>query len=230
MSDRDARALKGQAPPSPNPEVIPWRGRYSGRVAILCGGLSAAEQPLDRITCPILGVNASWNRIQFPRTFAHLLSSWQYADDVRRRFEGRWPDLPVFQKTWGGHAGLWRGSIPLRKRDGEVFRFDLDQGVWTCAAPIVALQLLVYLGFTEIVFVGLDLKLPGNGYTHWWDEGKDTPANNEWAKKMHLIQRRALVVCRDALRGERPDVSVLNVSPISACEAFPSTSFDQVFA
>ncbi len=230
MSDRDRRALLGQAPASANPEVLPWKGRYSGRVAILCGGLSAGTQPLERITCPILGVNASWNRIEYPRTFAHLLSSWQYADDIRRTHEHRWPDLPIFQKTWGGHAGLWPRSIPLRKRDGEVFRFDLELGIWTCAAPIVALQLLVYLGFNELVFVGLDLKLPGNGHTHWWDAGKDTPANNEWAKKMHLIQRRALVDCKRALGGGRPDVRVINVSPDTSCEAFPSTPFDHVFA
>lgn len=229
MSDRDRRALSGQAPPTPNPEVLPWQGRYSGRVAILCGGLSAATQPLDRITCPILGVNASWHRIEFPRTFAHLLSSWQYADGARRRFEGRWPDLPVFQKTWGGHAGLWPRAIPLRKRDGEVFRFDLQNGIWTCAAPIVALQLLIFLGFTELVFIGLDLKVQGR-HTHWWDHGADTPANVEWARKMHLIQRRALVVCRDAIRGARPDVRVINVSPDSACEAFARVPFGEVFA
>jgi hypothetical protein len=228
LSDRDRLAKLSK--PTPNPEVLPWRGRYSGRVAILCGGLSAGKQPLERIACPILGVNASWHRIQFPRTFAHLLSSWQYADACRAQFEGRWAELPVFQKTWGGHAGLWPSAIPLRKRDGEVFRLDLEHGIWTCAAPIVALELLVYLGFTELVFVGLDLKLPGNGFTHWWDHARDTPANNEWAKKMHLIQRRALVVCRDTLRRERPDVRVINVSPDTACEAFPSTPFDEVFA
>jgi hypothetical protein len=210
-------------------DVAGWKGTKSGRVAILCGGLSAERQPLERIDCPILGVNHSWNRIAYPRTFAHVLSSWQYADERGRHILASWPDMPLFQKTWGGHAGLIPGTIPLRKSGREKFSFDCSLGVWTHSAPILTLQLVIYLGFTEIVFVGLDLKVPPGNRIHWWDDSVDTSANNSWARQMHALQRKALLEARGAIQATRPDVRVFNVSDDTACEAYPSTPFDVLF-
>lgn len=202
-----------------------YKGAYRGRVAILCGGTSIDEQPLERISCPILGINESWRPprgITYPRTWAHLLSDWRGADAYGAEVVKRWPLMLTFQKiSRNTHVP---GAIPLLASRVEHFSLDMHAGSWNVAAPVLALQLVVYLGFTDIVFVGLDLKRRGSRL-HWWDAAADVrdPAR-DWHVQAHALRR-----CAAELSVARPDVAMCNVSHDTACDAFVRRGFGDVF-
>jgi hypothetical protein len=206
-----------------------YKGRYAGRrVAILCGGTTAAEQDLSRITCPILGVNESWRAMPYPRTFAHVLSDMAGAQAYGGYVVTTWPDMPVFQKVWAEGMMLIPGAIAIRS-SSDRFSFDLERGASTSCAPVLALQIAVYLGFTDVVMVGLDHKHRGDKM-HWWDHGPAMHPNRAQAERNWKIQGQALRHCARILRGRRPDVVVRNVSHETTCNAFDLAKFEEIFA
>lgn len=205
-----------------------FRDSGSGRVAILLGGPSVREQDLSRVRCPIIGTNQSWRGITWPRTFAHVLSDWRSALEYGPEVVSSWPSMPVFQKAFD-QKNLVPGTIPLWKRDGEGFRFDIEHGAWTMGAPVVALQLAVYMGFHEIVLLGLDLKMRGAN-VHWWDASPMGAALEHQAAANWKLQATALRTCAQAIATHPRGVQVVNVSHDSQCDAFARRSFDEVFA
>ncbi len=204
-----------------------YKGRYEGRVAILCGGTTAGEQALDRVACPILGVNESWRAMPWPRTFAHVLSDWRGALVHGPHIVQTWPQMPLFQKAFDP-KNLVPGTIPIWKRDGE-FRFDIENGAWTMGAPVLALQLVVYMGFTEVIFIGLDLKQRGQAI-HWWGDDPSAGYRRQEAAHNWRLQSTALRSCAKTLHTHAPHARVLNVSHDTACDAFEIKAFDEVFA
>lgn len=205
-----------------------YAGRFTGRGAVLCGGTTAAEQPLDRIRCPLLGVNKSYRLVEPARTFAHILSGLVSALTDSLTLFTLAPRLPVF--SWrtppgGGHRAPNVIVVP----QVHSYTFDVSKGMrWVGAAP-AALQLMVYLGFTEIVFVGLDLKRRGR-HLKAWEQANEAASNTYDAERDYLTQGRALDDLATMLARQRPHVRVLNVSHDSACGAFERRSFDEVFA
>lgn len=205
-----------------------YKGLYRGRVAILCGGTTAEEQDLHRITCPILGVNESWRAMPFPRTFAHVLSDMAGAQAYGGHVLATWPEMPVFQKIWADGKMLLPGAIPIRSISDR-FSFDLEHGVSTSCAPVLCLQIAVYLGFTDIIMVGLDHKYRG-GKLHWWDKGGPLHGYRRQTERDWRIQGEALHHCARILGGVKPSVKVRNVSHDTTCDAFLLAKFDEVFA
>lgn len=212
---------------NPRP-LTQYRDAYEGRVAILLGGLSVQEQDLTRVACPIIGVNESWRGVAWPRTFAHVLSDWRGALRYGAHVVSTWPSMAVFQKAFDQRY-LVPGTIPLWKRDGEGFRFDLEHGAWTMGAPVVALQLAVYMGFDEIVLLGLDLKMRGANI-HWWDSSPMGSVPEQQAAANWKLQGEALRDCAKSIATHPRGVKVLNVSHDSQCDAFARASFDEAFS
>jgi hypothetical protein len=208
--------------------LLDYRAAYEGRVAILLGGASVREQDLSRVRCPILGTNQSWRGLSWPRAVAHVLSDWRTALDYGAHVVSSWPSMPVFQKAFDVRYVL-PGTIPLWKRDGEGFRFDLEHGAWTMGAPVLALQLAVYMGFSEIVLLGLDLKMRGAN-VHWWDAAPMGAILESQAAANWALQAAALITCAEAIATHPRGVRVVNVSHDSACDAFTRRPFDEVFA
>ncbi len=206
-----------------------YKGRYSGRrVAILCGGTTAEEQDLSRITCPILGVNESWKAMPYPRTFAHVLSDMAGAQAYGGHVVATWPDMPVFQKIWADGKMHIPGAIAIRSSSNR-FSFDLEHGASTSCAPVLCLQIAVYMGFTDIIMVGLDHKYRGDKL-HWWDQGDPLHPDRGQAERNWKVQAGALRDCARILKGVAPSVRVRNVSHDTTCEAFELAKFDEVFA
>ena len=228
-ADADADAdtaleLRNSLDPS---HVSFYRSAYRGRLVVLCGGTTLNEQPLELLHgTPTLGVNESFRgahpATRYPSTWAHLLSDWRGADAYGAEVVRRWPLMLTFQKiASNSHVA---GTIPLIRRNGEEFRTDLARGVWNICAPVLALQLGVYLGFTDIVFAGLDLKRR-SPRLHWWSSEPDVrDPSHDWN-----IQRAALRKCAAHLSRYLPHVRVCNVSHDTTCDAFEQRRFDDVF-
>lgn len=221
------RRAARSAPPPLN--LADFGGAYSGRVAIMCGGTTATERDLSRIRCPILGVNKSYRFIEYPRTFAHLLSGIVSACNDAPAIAALWPGMPLF--SWRTPPGGMPHNSSLFIL-GQCSAFNLDAskgGIRWLGAAVASLQLVVFMGFDEIVFVGLDLKRRA-AQLKAWEVFADSPLNPYDPTRDYQIQAAALDDCWALIRHARPDVRVLNVSHDSACDVFERANFDEVFA
>ena len=119
--------------------------------------------------------------------------------------------------TLGGRP--W--GVPLKSLGSEGFSWDLEQGIYTgYTIAYFALQLAVYMGFSEIYFLGLDLKHQG-GRTHFF--GSDFHSMNHEATEFPKMARM-LAYAAERLQG--CGIQVYNCSPDSTLKCFPKVSYE----
>lgn len=196
----------------PGKSILELKGRHSGRVAILFNGPSLALHDLNKIACPIIGIN---------RTFTGSKSYSGPEPDYLCVADDVWISHPLVQK----HPGLINGTIDKRDigyRATRNFRmspfsFDLWRDGYVSPVPCttghLALQAAVYMGFTELYCLGLDLS--GGHF-----DGTIGSRHYILADRFHKIQA-------PLLKDREITVRICG-SPGSACKAFGHVGFEAV--
>jgi hypothetical protein len=190
------------------------KGIHSGRCAILFNGASMAQHDLFRIKVPIVGMNRT--HVGYPG------------------YVGPQPDyLCVVDWLWlkkpevMAHPRLINGSTYKKNLGHRVTRhprmspFSLDLARDGFVAPVpattghLALQLAVYLGFTELYCVGFDM-----GGKHF----DGTAASNHFKSALRYHRRQTSIL-------EKHGVKVFVCgSPNSAIDFWPHAPFEAVCA
>jgi hypothetical protein len=192
------------------------RGVHAGkRLFILASGPSLATLDLSRLERRlVMGLNRSF--LAYPRTHYNCTMDQRlfdlYPDELRQTrqlftLEGR---------PWG---------IPLTLLGAEGFSLDLARGIYSgYTIAYFAMQVATYLGFTELVYLGLDLKHDA-GNTHFF--GTDFHSENhectEFPRMRRMLQAGARVLMDHGVR-------IYSCSPLSSLRGFDSVSYDHALS
>jgi hypothetical protein len=181
-------------------------------VFILASGPSLATLDLTPLRRRIvIGLNRS--SLIFPDTHYHCTMDdrlfREYGDLLRKsRYLFTFEDRPF--------------GIPLRLLGSEGFSYDLSRGIYSgYTVSYFALQLAVWMGFTRVCFLGLDLCHDG-GRTHFFGVD-DVSRNHEQTEFPKMI--RMMEYAADQLAGTR--VQVCTCSPTSTLDCFERVSYEQ---
>ena len=139
--------------------VEDFRGVHEGkRVFVLASGPSLLDQDLERLKNRlVIGMNRSF--LNYPDTHYHCMMDQRLFDlypeeTARARYVFTLKDRPA--------------GIPLRFLGSEGFSEDLTEGIYSgYTVSYFALQLAVYMGFTQVIYLGLDL-MHRQGNTHFF--------------------------------------------------------------
>lgn len=185
------------------------------RLFILASGPSLSKvdfEPLKRRM--VMGLNRS--ALLFPDTHYHCTMDQRLFDehpDVLRQTR--------YLFTLQGRP--WGTALSLLGSEG--FSWDLEKGIYSgYTVSYFALQVAVYMGFSEIFYLGLDLRHE-SGKTHFF--GNDFHSrNHEQTEFPHM--RKMLNYGARVLEGH--NVKVFNCSPISDLECFPKVSYEHALS
>lgn len=198
----------------PGRPVSELQGIGSGRVAILFNGPSLKQHDLFKIPCPIIGMNRThlgWKGYEGPQP------------DWLCLIDHVWFDVPKMMSALthpaiingGTHKNPQGWRIPKHPRMSP-WSFDLARdgyaGNIPCTTGYMALQLAVWMGFTEIFCLGLDM---GGGHF-----------DGTQASLFYPTARAHLRRMAKRLGEVRPDVKVwVCGSPQSQADAFEKCGF-----
>ncbi len=116
-------------------------------------------------------------------------------------------------------------GLPLKLLGGEGFSLDLEKGIYSgYTISYFALQVVVYMGFKNIFYLGLDLKHEGPK-THFFGQDPQTlnHEHTEFPRMIKMLNYGAEVLAST-------DVKVYNCSPTSTLECFPKVSYEEALA
>jgi hypothetical protein len=200
---------------TPNP-ISTFKGIHKDkRLFILASGPSLSDHDLSLLDRRmVMGLNRSF--FNYADTYYHCCMDQRlfelYEEEMKRTrvlftLEGR---------PWG---------VPLKLLGSEGFSYDLEEGVFTgYTISYLALQVALYMGFSEVYFLGLDLKFK-DGSTHFF--GKDFHSRNhqttEFPKMKKMLERAA-----DEIKGT--EMKVFNCSPVSDLECFEKADYEWAVA
>lgn len=203
------------------------------RVAILCCGPSLGNVDLSRIDCPTIGVNMSYLAMQATYhvftaaalVYGHRNELYKLTPDVKRRFcpvASTHCEVPRQVAAWS------YTSISARRGFPEMpVPYDLMRDGWvTCGGAPTALQTAVGLGFKEVVFCGLDLRIVKQ--IHFYSEKETARLGN----LSSVSQRRiGFAVQLDCLMHLQPWLDKLGVEVFNtgAADIFQKCKFDWAF-
>ena len=144
-----------------------YRNLYAGRCVILCPGPSAGRVDLSRVDCAIIGVNRSFELFPGPYV-GYVCVDWNGMEEWDGPLRRLWDNgTAVFLRHDYRDGRTPDYGIPLSagyQGAGE-FETDIERAIWIAEAAPTALQVAGYLGFREILFIGLDLqKVAGRRY------------------------------------------------------------------
>jgi hypothetical protein len=193
--------------------VADFKGLHRDRrVFILASGPSLAKVDLGRLSRRIvIGLNRSF--LVYPDAHYHCTMDQRLFDEYPVELRRSRYLFTLEGRPFG---------IPLHLLGSEGFSFDLEEGVYSgYTVSYLALQLAAYMGFTEIFFLGLDLKhAPGHTHFFGWDYHSETHENTEFPKMRRMLTRGV-----QALRSA--GIAVYNCSPESTLHGVPSLSLDR---
>ena len=181
------------------------------RLFILGSGPSLNDVDLSRLERRIvMGLN---------RSFLALSDTHYHCAMDRRLFE-LYPQELEQARYLFTIPGNPRG-IPIKLAGTEGFSWDLEKGIYSgYTIAYFALQLGVFMGFSQIFFLGLDLKLhEGNTHFFGFDFASRRHEQTEFPKMRRMLGYGAKVL-RDA------PVEVYNCSPVSTVNVFPTVTYD----
>ena len=196
----------------PYDRIEDFKGLHDGQsVFVLASGPSLGELDLSPLKRRIvIGLNRS--SLLYPDTHYHCVMDLQlfekYSDLLlRSRYLFTFPDRPF--------------GIPIQLLGAEGFSSDLSEGIYSgYTVSFFALQLAVYMGFSNIFFLGLDLK-HDKGATHFF--GSDWVSRNhettEFPKMIRMFEYGAAELAES-------DIRVYNCSPDTSLTCFERTSLD----
>ena len=193
-------------------EIKDFKGVHRGkRLFILASGPSLNTLDLSKLERRIvMGLNRSF--LAVPDAHYHCAMDRRlfdlYPEELKRtRYLFTIPGCP-----WG---------IPVKLLGTEGFSWDLEKGIYSgYSIAYYALQLAVYMGFSEIFFLGLDLKLR-EGKTHFFgfDFASRSHEKTEFPKMRKMFAHAADVL-------EQAPVEVYSCSPVSTIEGLTKVSYE----
>lgn len=185
---------------------------HHGRnVFILASGPSLGRidlEPLKRRI--VIGLNRS--SLIYPDTHYHCTMDERLFNEYEELLKKSRYMFTFPQRPFG---------IPIKLLGSEGFSCDLAHGIYSgYTVSYFTLQLAVYMGFTNIFYLGLDLK-HAEGQTHFF--GSDWVSTNheqtEFPKMIRMLHFAAQ-------RLAPTDVQVYNCSPISTLQCFERVSYE----
>lgn len=194
-------------------QISTYKNLHLGKnIFILSSGPSLADLDLSLLKNKIvMGLNRSI--LTYPEPYYQSVFDYRlfdlYLDDfkkVRQLFTLE--DRPI--------------GLPLKLLGGEGFSFDLEEGIYSgYTISYFALQVVVYMGFKKIFFLGLDLKHDGPK-THFF--GQDSQTKNheqtEFPRMKKMLDFGAHILADT-------DVQVFNCSPTSNLESFKKIAYSE---
>jgi hypothetical protein len=181
------------------------------RVFVLASGPSLAEldlSPLERRI--VIGLNRSF--LAFEGAHYHCVMDQRLFELFPAQLRGARYLFTVPDRPFG---------IPIPLLGSQGFSFDLEEGIYSgYTIAHFALQVAVYMGFSEIFFLGLDLCLAGPR-THFF--GHDFRSENHETTEFPKM-RRCLDHAAEVLRPT--GVKVYNCSRTSTLHCFPTVSYE----
>lgn len=189
------------------------RGRHKGRCVILANGpsLQTPEQ-LARVDCPVIGMNRSYER---RASDYHVFIDRTAIKEQLPHVAGKCPVIIRRQEQ------PIDGTIHVPIEFTMLPRFfDLERGWFVAGAAIAATQLAVHLGFTDLVYCGLDLKRRGD-MLHFYGHGRYVDFDPQIAAFAAVF-----VTFRDHYQGE---IRAFNTCQDSAERQFERLDFNQVW-
>ena len=185
------------------------------RLFILASGPSLVQQDLSRLGRRlVMGLNRSvW---AYPDAHYHCTMDQRLFDEFPEALGATRYLFTLEGRPFG---------IPLRLLGSEGFSEDLAEGIYSgYTVSYFALQVAIYMGFTEVFFLGLDLNHHA-GQTHFFghDFRSRTHVETEFPRMMRMLTF-------GAERAVQLGVRVYNCSPTSSLECFERVSFDEALA
>ena len=204
-----------------------FRGLHSGRTFILGNGPSLGDHDLSRLQEPTFGVNRSFKaHVSQYHVASDELTFREHRSDLRITprhvfaTEGRFPEV---DRPW---------IVPIKTLGDAIgWSWDLAEGVYPRFSTYVAMQLAVWMGFTDLVLLGTDLTARGKGPEargHFFSDG---PLDNPWIGDARFQSEcfgyAAGVLDAWADHGYTP-VRVRVVSDACPLRCFEKVSFEEV--
>jgi hypothetical protein len=185
------------------------------RLFILASGPSLSEvdlAPLSRRL--VMGLNRSF--LVYPDTHYHCCMDQRLFDLFPELLQKARYLFTLEGRPWG---------IPMKLLGSEGFSEDLTRGVYSgYTISYLALQVAIYMGFKEVIYLGLDLDHK-EGKTHFF--GSDFHSRNHVDTEFPRMKR---VLEFGAKEATKRGVSVFNCSPLSTLEGFTKLSFEEALA
>ncbi|MCO6431508.1 MAG: hypothetical protein J5J00_11665 [Deltaproteobacteria bacterium] len=190
-----------------------FRGVHQGkRLFLLASGPSISGlnfEPLQRRL--VMGLNRSF--LLFPDTHYQCCMDQRLFDLYPEMLKKSRYLFTLRGRPWG---------IQLNLLGGEGFSFDLSAGIYSgYTISYMALQVAVYMGFKELVYLGLDLK-HDSGRTHFF--GADFHSRNhedtEFPRMLRMLQRGAQEAAKE-------NVKLFNCSPVSVIDGFENITYEE---
>ncbi len=189
-----------------------FKGLHTGkRLFILASGPSLGDYDLSPLSRRmVMGLNRSF--LTYPDTHYHCCMDHRlfdlYPDLMKQtRFLFTLQDRP-----WG---------IPINLLGSEGWSWDLEEGVYSgYTISYLSLQIAVYMGFSEIIYLGLDLK-HREGHTHFF--GQDFHSRNhpdtEFPKMKKMLEYGASLL-------KDKEIEVYNCSSLTDLTCFKKITFE----
>ena len=185
------------------------------RLFIIASGPSIKDLDFSGLERRItMGLNRSFMKYPdtyYQCTFDHRLFE-MYPDELKKsRYLFTLEDRP-----WG---------IPINLLGSEGFSWDLEEGIYSgYTIAYFGLQVAVYMGFSEIFFLGLDMQNP-DGQTHFFgvDQRSADHENTEFPK-----MKNSFIKAANGLKEK--GIKVYNCSKESTLKCFPYMSFEEAMA
>ena len=181
------------------------------RLFILASGPSLGSldlSPLQRRL--VMGLNRSF--LQYPCTHYNCTMD-------QRLFELYPEELRKTRQLFTLEGRPW--GIPLTLLGAEGFSADLATGIYSgYTIAYFAMQVAAYMGFAEIVYLGLDLAHQ-NGNTHFFgtDFHSEKHEQTEFPRMRRLLQTGAVRLTSQGVR-------LFNCSPLSRLDGFETVTYD----
>lgn len=197
---------------TPSVKISDFKKVHAGkRLFILASGPSLSTfdlEPLHRRI--VMGLNRSF--LLFPDTHYNCTMDHRLFELFPGPLRKTRYLLTLEDRPWG---------IPIKLLGAEGFSLDLEKGIYSgYTVSYFALQVAVYMGFSEIVYLGLDLK-HSNGNTHFFGSDYHSQSHEqiEFPKMLRMIEYGAQTLA-DA------GVKLFNCSPVSNLKGFHHVTYD----
>ncbi len=198
------------------PGIESFRGLHRGkRVFILASGPSLRDHDLSPLRRRLtIGLNRS--PLIWPETHYHCTMDERLFDEHPEVLRAARYLFTLEGRPFG---------IPLRLLGAEGFSLDLRQGIHSgYTVAYFALQVAVYMGFSDVIYLGLDL-CHRDGQTHFF--GSDFRSRDHESTE---FPRMARMMVRGIGFAAALGVRVRNASPLSTLDGIERISYADAIA